>query len=60
MGADRGIVDDENLESLAQQQLSYLLGIGSQCSDEAEEVLRSLDQSRWQHFTGTADRKWQT
>ena len=45
--SDRGLVSDENLEFLSQQELSYLLGIGSRRSDEAKEVLSRLDDSEW-------------
>lgn len=45
--SDRGLVSNENLEFLSQQELSYLLGIGSRRSDEAKEVLSRLDDSEW-------------
>jgi len=46
--SDRGLVSEENLEFLTQQQLSYLLGIGSRRSDEAKEILSRLHQNQWQ------------
>ena len=46
--SDRGLVSDENLKFLTQQQLSYLLGMGSRRSDEAKEVLSRLDDSKSQ------------
>lgn len=51
--SDRGLVSDENLEFLTQQQFSYLLAIGSRRSDEAQLVLKKLDDNRWQQTDQT-------
>ena len=45
--SDRGLVSQENLAFLTEQNFSYLLGIGSRRSDEALEVLKRLDDRRW-------------
>jgi len=46
--SDRGLVSDENLQFLSEQQFSYLLGIGSRRSQEAQQVLARLDDAKWQ------------
>lgn len=46
--SDRGLVSEENLEFLARHKFSYLLGISSRRSDEAQQVLSRLSADRWQ------------
>jgi transposase len=46
--SDRGLVSPENLQFLSEHKFSYLLGIGSRRSQEAEQVLARLDEQRWQ------------
>lgn len=48
--SDRGLVSDENLEFLTQQELSYLLAIGSRRNDQAHQVLSKLDENQWQRI----------
>jgi len=46
--SDRGLVSPENLEFLSEHKFSYLLGIGSRSSQEAQQVLSRLSADRWQ------------
>lgn len=44
---DRGLVSAENLRDLAKTPFRYLVGIPGRQSQEAAEVLQSLQQDRW-------------
>ena len=46
--SDRGLVSPENLQFLSEQRFSYLLGIGSRRSQQAQQVLSRLDENYWQ------------